>query len=162
MKTKRIIKDQKGGALIELAIVLPLLVMFVAGIIEFSLCFYNKHIITNASREVARAGINGIIMGQQADPDGYLINIANTYCFGDGGSDGYNDEPRLITFGTGPSQFSACGSAPCIEINDGSGYDDSLSDFTVSVEYIYNFLIPTYIGFGSSITLEGKTEMRMF
>jgi hypothetical protein len=160
MKTKRIIKGQKGGAVIEFAIVLPLLIMFVAGIIEFSLLFYNKQVISNASREAARAGINAEKMSQQTNPDLYLLSIVNTYCFGDGGSDGYNDEPRLITFGTAPSSFPVCGSPPCVEINDGSGYGGSLSDLKVSVQYVYNFLLPSYIGLGTSITFRGQTEMR--
>jgi Flp pilus assembly protein TadG len=49
--------DQKGAALIEFAIVLPLLLLLIFGMIEFSLLMYNKAMITNASREGARRGI---------------------------------------------------------------------------------------------------------
>ena len=45
--------NQKGAALIEFAIVLPLLLLLVFGAIEFGLLFYNKQVITNASREGA-------------------------------------------------------------------------------------------------------------
>ena len=164
MKTKKIITDQKGGALIEFAIVLPLLVLLLAGIIDFSICFYNKQVITNASREAARAGINGIDPSEIADAEGYLRNIVNVYCFGDGGSDGFNDEPRLITFGSKISAFPECvaGTPSCIEINDGSGFSNSSTDLKVSVQYVYDFLIPPYLGLGPSITLVGQTVMRMF
>ena len=50
-------KDQTGASAVEFAIILPLLVVFVFGIIEFGLIFYNKAMLTNASREAARAGI---------------------------------------------------------------------------------------------------------
>jgi len=50
-------KNQKGAAVVEFAIVLPLLLVILFGIIEFGLIMYNKHIITNASREGARYGI---------------------------------------------------------------------------------------------------------
>ena len=43
--------------MVELAIVLPILLIVLFGIIEFSLILYDKAIITNASREGARAGI---------------------------------------------------------------------------------------------------------
>ena len=45
------IKDQDGATVVEFALVLPLLVVFIFGIIEFSLLLYNKAMITNASRE---------------------------------------------------------------------------------------------------------------
>ena len=81
MKKKTIIKEQKGAALVEFAIVISLLVILVFGIIEFGLLIYNQAIITNASREGARAGIRG------ADTT-TIQTIAETYC-----------QNRLITFG---------------------------------------------------------------
>ena len=48
---------QKGAAAVEFAIVLPLLLMLLFGIIEFSVILYDKAMITNASREGTRAGI---------------------------------------------------------------------------------------------------------
>jgi Flp pilus assembly protein TadG len=53
MKPKMIIKDQNGGAVVEFAIILPLLIALLFGIVEFGLLLYNKQIITNASREGA-------------------------------------------------------------------------------------------------------------
>ena len=50
-------KRQRGAAVVEFALVVPLLLLLFFGIIEFSLLVYNKHIITNASREAARYGI---------------------------------------------------------------------------------------------------------
>ena len=51
------IYNEKGASAVEFAIVLPLLVVFVFGIIEFGIVFYNKAMITNACREAARAAI---------------------------------------------------------------------------------------------------------
>jgi hypothetical protein len=51
------LNNPRGAAAVEFAIILPLLVMFVFGIIEFGIVFYNKAMITNASREAARAAI---------------------------------------------------------------------------------------------------------
>jgi Flp pilus assembly protein TadG len=49
--------SQKGASAVEFALVLPLLMLILFGIIEFSLLMYNKAMITNASREGARRGI---------------------------------------------------------------------------------------------------------
>lgn len=56
-KLKTMIKDQNGATAVEVAIVLPLLILVIFGIIEFSLLLYNKQVITNAAREGARVGI---------------------------------------------------------------------------------------------------------
>lgn len=48
---------QKGAAVVEFAVVLPLLLLILFGIIEFSFLLYDKAMLTNASREGARVGI---------------------------------------------------------------------------------------------------------
>jgi hypothetical protein len=57
MNMNATLNNPRGAAAVEFAIVLPLLVMFVFGIVEFGIVFYNKAMITNASREAARAAI---------------------------------------------------------------------------------------------------------
>jgi Flp pilus assembly protein TadG len=42
---------------VEFALVLPLLMMCLFGVIELGMAWYTKQVITNASREGARAGI---------------------------------------------------------------------------------------------------------
>lgn len=53
------LKNQKGQALVEFAIVLPVLLMLVMGIIQFGMMLNSYLAIENASREGARAGIVG-------------------------------------------------------------------------------------------------------
>ncbi|CAG9165019.1 hypothetical protein LMG23992_00165 [Cupriavidus laharis] len=50
-------QKQKGVAAVEFAIVLPILLMIVFGIVDFGIGLYNKAVLTNAAREGARAGI---------------------------------------------------------------------------------------------------------
>jgi Flp pilus assembly protein TadG len=50
-------KKQKGIAAVEFALVLPLLLLIVFGIIEFGVALYDTAVITNAAREGARAGV---------------------------------------------------------------------------------------------------------
>jgi len=48
--------DERGISAVEFALLLPLLVLILFGIIEFGLLLYDQALITNASREGARAG----------------------------------------------------------------------------------------------------------
>ena len=50
-------KTQRGTSTVEMAIVLPLLLMLVFGIGEFGIAFTQKQALTNATREGARAGV---------------------------------------------------------------------------------------------------------
>ena len=48
---------QRGTATVEFGLLLPVLLLIVSGIIEFGMALFDKAVITNASREGARAGI---------------------------------------------------------------------------------------------------------
>lgn len=51
------LKAQRGSAVVEFGLILPILLLLLLGSIEGSLALYDKAVITNASREGARAGI---------------------------------------------------------------------------------------------------------
>lgn len=46
---------QRGGIAVELALALPLFLLIIAGVMDLGLLFWEKHVITNATREGARA-----------------------------------------------------------------------------------------------------------
>lgn len=50
-------KGQRGTALVELALVAPIIVTVLFGMVEFGLIVYSKGVIANASREGARYGV---------------------------------------------------------------------------------------------------------
>ena len=56
---KRIRKNQRGNALIEFALVIPILLLLVMGIIEFGYIFNGYIILTGAAREGARVAVVG-------------------------------------------------------------------------------------------------------
>jgi Flp pilus assembly protein TadG len=47
---------ERGAALLELALVLPLLLVVIAGIVDFGLAFQRFEVVNNAAREGARLG----------------------------------------------------------------------------------------------------------
>ncbi len=50
-------KGEEGVAAIEFAILLPVLLLLLLGMMEFGLALWNQEMMTNATREAARAGI---------------------------------------------------------------------------------------------------------
>lgn len=57
---KRIfLRDQRGQAMVELALVLPILLVLFMVVVEFGIVFHDYLIITNASREGARIAVVG-------------------------------------------------------------------------------------------------------
>src|SRR6185369_16886837 len=53
----RLAKGELGAELIEFALVLPLLLLLVLGIVDFGFLFQRLEVITNAAREGARIAI---------------------------------------------------------------------------------------------------------
>ena len=136
------IRGQRGTAAVEFAIVLPVLVLLLFGTIEFGLLLFNKQVITNASREGARAGIvskTPRLPFSTADPTkASITKIVGDYCLG-----------NLVTFG-------AANDPNVTVTSTGTTFGD---DLTVTVSYNYGFLVLGNLGFGD-ITLQARTMMK--
>jgi Flp pilus assembly protein TadG len=57
MKFYKGLRSESGASAVEFALLLPVLMMILFGIIEFGFALYQQSILTNASREGARLGI---------------------------------------------------------------------------------------------------------
>jgi Flp pilus assembly protein TadG len=57
MIRRRLRTGARGAELVEFALVLPLLLLLVAGVIDFGFLFQQNQVITNAAREGARVGV---------------------------------------------------------------------------------------------------------
>jgi len=67
--------SQKGNAMVEFALILPLFLLLLFGVIYFSVALYNKTVLAIATREGARAGA---VYVAGTDTDGSRISSANT------------------------------------------------------------------------------------
>jgi len=143
---KKIIKRlrcQKGVAAVEFAIILPVLMIIIFGIIEFGLLLYDKQVITNASREGARAGI---VVGASRVDDAGILAVMDRYLVN-----------HLITFGSTPSlDITIDPPLPRTDMDFGD-------DLTVTVTYDYDFLVlPNFVTSITGVqTLVAKTVMKM-
>jgi Flp pilus assembly pilin Flp len=150
------IKDQNGASAVEFALILPLLILILFGAIELGLYLFNKNVITNASREGARAGIVGRIP-RLSNAD--IETKVKKYC-----------EDHLITF------VSDAGPVVSIKpINNDSGTFNQLTErctvyeldigyifkceLEVTVDYVYDFLVLSNL-FGST-TITAVSVMKM-
>lgn len=148
MKTKILIKGQDGTTAVEFAIILNLLILVFFGIIEWGLLVFNQQVITNASREGARAGI---VIGlgrtpEQNEEKSECQTISETeaarYC-----------ADHLVTFDTSATALNIEAKPP-----SGINFGDNL---TVHVNYDYGFLVLSNLGFPSIITLKATTIMKL-
>ena len=155
---KSILRTQNGAAAVELAILLPFLVVLVFGIIEVGLLLYNQQVITNASREGARAVIVGDCTGtgfqrrpddSTTPPEG-IKQIVEDYCAN-----------RLITFAATKPQPATVVSPPWSDRQCGGSLIDRGTNITVGVTYDYSFLLPGILGLGTTKTLAARTVMKM-
>jgi Flp pilus assembly protein TadG len=127
MKTKSKIRAQGGAAMVEFALVsLFVLIPLLFGIVEFSLILYNQAMITNASREGARAAI---VYDEPRPTEAAITTVVNNYC-----------QDHLITFGSATPVTDAVPDA-CPDVTS------SGASITVTVTYHYGFLVlPSFLG----------------
>lgn len=136
----RKLKNLKGGAMIEMALVVPILTLILIGIIEFSVIFYDKAIITNASREGARYGI--VLRKPTYASAASVISFTQAYC-----------SNKLISFSSTPaSAVVTVTSSTTTPV-----FGDSL---TVKVSYTYSsLLLYKLVNLGQQINLSATTAM---
>lgn len=73
--------NERGAAATEFALLLPVFLMILFGIIEFGMIMYGREVVTNAAREGVRAGI---VQGPPKRTSGQITTIANSYLTGTG------------------------------------------------------------------------------
>ena len=151
---KQWLGDEGGASAVEFAIILPFLLVIVFGIIEFSLILFNKAVITNASREGARAGIVFRADPESGDydplSDDEIREIVDDYA-----------EDFLVTFShSGEDDLQI---TTTFEDLDGSGSLTFGDVRVVTVSYNYGFLVlPSFVtAMAGNLNLVAETSMRM-
>lgn len=127
--------NERGAVAAEFALLLPVLFTILFGIIEFGMIMYGREVVTNASREGARAGIIQRIPPLTA---GEIITVATNYLTGTG------INPAQVTI-TVPASGGTTG-----------------TPVTVSATYNYPWLIPyipTMLGLPTPLPIVMSTTM---
>lgn len=129
---------QIGAAAVEFALILPILLLVFFGMIELNLALYDKAILTNASREGARAGI---VLSSPKLTDAQIRTVVLNYTNG-----------ALISLG------STTAPTVTIEQSTPASFPNPLR---VTVSYTYKGLgVGTLLGaLGAPIVLTSSTSM---
>lgn len=140
----RCLRSHRGQSLVEFGFVLPLLLILTFGIIEYGLLIYNQQVITNASREGARAGI---VSGTPRVPyytgAGSIKSVVEAYCLA-----------HLVTFGAQNVPQTVVAPAT---------YDSNApfgTNLSVTVTYQFSFLLMPSFVTGTSGNLQAVTLMK--
>ena len=151
----RKLRAKNGQAVIEFALVLPLVLLLLLGIIEISILFYDHAMITNASREGARVGIAFRANGSTYNPYSEeeirtaVVNYLNT---------------RLINFG-GSGTVTVTAPLPTTPSPEYAYYPytpETIGTRTVTVTYQHTFLVLSrFLGGGPTINMSAQTVMRL-
>lgn len=131
-------RAQMGAAAVEFALILPILLLVFFGMVELSLALYDKAIITNASREGARAGI---VLSSPKLTDSQIRTVVLNYTNGSLISLGTTTAPTVTIAQSSPASFP--------------------NPLRVTVSYTYKGLgVGTMLGaLGAPIVLTSSTSM---
>jgi Flp pilus assembly pilin Flp len=152
----KLIRRNSGVAAVEFAIVLPVLILLIAGMMDLGHAFYLKQIVTNASREGARYGIlyKTDTSGDRIAPKNLSPSIQNWVLLAP--PNGQCDLNNILNGDNPQVKFPT---------NNNTGYATGAvgDDLTVEVTcdkywWILNWFIPTL---NDHITLTGRTTMRL-
>jgi hypothetical protein len=154
MLPKTLPNNQKGATAVEFAVILPLLLLLIFAVIEFSLFIFNRQVLTNACREGARAGI---VVRIPRLSDGEIETIVRNYC-----------ENYLVTFGTSappniplPLLRTDPDGNPLGVDEDGNPVLGHFGDIlTVIITYQYDWLFLSTLGLGPK-TIQVVSPMKM-
>ena len=72
-------KKEEGQAVVEFALILPILILLIFGMIDFGWLFYNKIEVNNASREGARYAA---VHWKESNYESDTVSLVTTYASG--------------------------------------------------------------------------------
>ncbi|CAJ0808969.1 TadE/TadG family type IV pilus assembly protein [Ralstonia flaminis] len=135
-RTAQLTRKMRGAAGVEFALVFPILLLVVFGIVEFGAAWYDKAVITNASREAARAGV---VFGNPVPTSTKIQSVATNYC-----------QNKLVTFGA---------AANCT-VGSVTACTATGNPLTVTVSYTFTGLVLGKLApFTGSLALNAQTTM---
>jgi len=136
-------KNERGSALIEVALTLPLLLLVAAGIFEFGRAYQTQQVLTNAVREGARVAV------LPNQPSGAAATRVTTY----------------LTNGQLPNAGTATVTVTATTISIGG---TTTPGSRVTVNYPFSFMVLQPVArlvvgssnLGSALTMSASAEMR--
>lgn len=130
--------NEKGIAAVEAALVFPLLLLFLFGIVNYGFALYNKSVLVNASREAAREGV--LLTVANSNPD--FSTIQRTWT--------EYAAARVVDFGLATE--------PTITLTKQTTADGDV--VLARSEFDYQGVAMGLIGMGDTMSINAQTRMR--
>ena len=150
---------ERGVAIVEAALTLLLLFIFLFGLMEVSLLISVQQALTNAAREGARARVTPYSQTSYLAPTPVVVDTVCTFL----SAASITCDPTTVACDGPADQTSIC-------VNEGSHVPDSTVCPTngnpvqgctiVHVEVPYRPVVASFLGFSSTITLQAEALMR--
>lgn len=134
---------QRGAAAVEFAIVTPVLLLMLFGMIDFGVVMGAQSVVANAAREGARtAALGGSTIASENVVRAAISELA-----------GATNAGTQVTVTCTTAAGAAC------NLDDATG--DTGGTVTVRLRYLHTWLSPVVLGFAPTITLTGQSRMRI-
>jgi Flp pilus assembly protein TadG len=122
--------SQRGTSAVEFALILPLFILLLCGIIELSIALYDKAVLVNASREGARAGI---VLRNPKLTNAQIQSIVLAYTQNTLITLGSDSTPTVTVVQSNPAVFPNPISVTVTYTFSGFGFGPMLSAFNVPI-----------------------------
>lgn len=134
---------QRGAAALEFALVAPVLIMLLLGIVDFGVLMNAQSVVANAVREGARTAALG---GNSFQSEAAVTSA--------------------ISHMPGATKTGTKATVTCKTVSGGvCSLDDATIDtggvVTVKLTYVHSWISPLLLGFSPNITLQGTSQMRI-
>jgi Flp pilus assembly protein TadG len=127
-------QSQKGSVLVEFALILPVFLVLLFGMVSFSVALYNKTVLTMAAREGARAGAIYVANRTNVNTKNSATTAVTNAC-----------QNALISFGTAMT--------PAVTFNA-----DPISDKQLTVTTTVNY---TGLYIFQTLSISAQSSMRL-
>ena len=78
---RRVWSNREGAGVLEFAIVIPVMILFVVGIMEACALLFAESLLEGGVREAARYGITGALPNsEETTREQEVVNIVNEHC----------------------------------------------------------------------------------
>ena len=149
-RRSRYTRQRKGAAAVEAALVLPILILFVMGVMEYSIYFMTVHTLRNAAREGAKYA---------------ATHTSSIYLNGASYGNATTDVTTIVTNRIGTSQLTgqtiSVFKSNSTGTNAGTWTDAAAGDFVcVQISGTYAFCVPKLLSLGTSMPLTVQAVRR--
>lgn len=163
-------RRQRGQSIVEFALVLPIMLLVLLGIVDLARVYTTMMNVESAAREAADFGTTlGAVHWSPADKDSTVAEMQRRACVASGNLPDYTDPDNDPATGCTNPSFDYCLTTsvggPCLPFDSAAGCEDPIREppcsVTVTLTYDFHLFTPVSIGIPSVLTFERDSTYAM-